>query len=411
MSPTGASPSSVRSAPTSATMAGKASLRRVIGLIHLWLGLILCLPLVLIGLTGSLLVFDDEIGAVLGTTPLAATSGERQPIAAMLTAAQEIVPEGSRASTVILPQKPGDPALIRFAPPRRENAGGSPGFGGTQVLVDPITLGPLDIRKSGGGFMFMVHRLHGNLLLPGPMGRSLVGWLGVVMLMLGASGLFIWWPRSGHWREAFTVKWGARPLRFNRDLHGAVGIWGLAVFMTVSFSGVYLVFPQSLNAAIRLVLPARDLRSEDAALKATPIPDLDPMDVDEAVHLAQASLPRAEPRSIVLPSRPEQPYRITLAQSDRSEGAPLATIYIDPWSRSVLAKRDPGDYSAGETLMAWQRPIHAGAGLGRIWQILVFLSGLLPLLFSITGIAFWWLKRRNRRNAAAQKAKASMKAG
>ncbi|MET1027382.1 MAG: PepSY-associated TM helix domain-containing protein [Dongiaceae bacterium] len=369
----------------------------MIGLLHLWLGLILCLPLVLIGLTGSLLVFDDEIGAVTGATPRAATHGERQPVLAMLEAAQGLVPAGSRAGSVTLPQKPGDPALIRFMPPKG-NVGG--GFGGTQILIDPITLAPLDIRKAGGGFMFLIHRLHGNLLLPGAMGRSLVGWLGVVMLMLGASGIFIWWPRKGRWRDAFTVKWRARPLRFNRDLHGAVGIWGLAVFMTVSFSGVYLVFPQSLNAAIRILLPARDFRSEDAALKAKPLPGIDPLGVDEAVALAQASLPGAEPRSIALPSRPEQPYRITLAQPGRSEGGPLATIYIDPWSHTVLAKRNPNEFSAGETVMAWQRPLHAGAGLGPIWQILVFLSGLLPLLFSITGITFWWLKRRNRRNGA-----------
>jgi uncharacterized iron-regulated membrane protein len=35
--------------------------------------------------------------------------------------------------------------------------------------------------------------------------------------------------------------------------------------------------------------------------------------------------------------------------------------------------------------------------LGHIWRALVFLSGLLPLLFAITGVSMWWLKRARRR--------------
>ena len=35
--------------------------RRIIGQLHLWIGLALCIPLVLLGLTGSVLVFEDEL--------------------------------------------------------------------------------------------------------------------------------------------------------------------------------------------------------------------------------------------------------------------------------------------------------------------------------------------------------------
>jgi uncharacterized iron-regulated membrane protein len=37
--------------------------RRLIGWIHLWTALVLCVPLVLLGLTGSVLVFQDELRA------------------------------------------------------------------------------------------------------------------------------------------------------------------------------------------------------------------------------------------------------------------------------------------------------------------------------------------------------------
>jgi len=43
--------------------------------------------------------------------------------------------------------------------------------------------------------------------------------------------------------------------------------------------------------------------------------------------------------------------------------------------------------------MAWMRPVHQGI-LGPVWQFLVFLSGLVPSLFVVTGMIMWWKKRR-----------------
>jgi hypothetical protein len=52
-------------------------------------------------------------------------------------------------------------------------------------------------------------------------------------------------------------------------------------------------------------------------------------------------------------------------------------------------------------MMAWQRPIHSGAGLGPLWHLLVGLSGLLPALFAVTGISMWLLKRKAKRRTDA----------
>jgi hypothetical protein len=42
------------------------------------------------------------------------------------------------------------------------------------------------------------------------------------------------------------------------------------------------------------------------------------------------------------------------------------------------------------------RPLHSGDGFGAAWRLLVFVSGLLPPLFAISGVAMWVLKRRRR---------------
>jgi uncharacterized iron-regulated membrane protein len=55
---------------------------------------------------------------------------------------------------------------------------------------------------------------------------------------------------------------------------------------------------------------------------------------------------------------------------------------------------DPRNYSFPEQVLNWQHLLHFGVGLGLVWTILVFISGLLPLLFAITGITVWWKKRQ-----------------
>jgi uncharacterized iron-regulated membrane protein len=367
--------------------------RYILGQLHLWIGLVLCIPLVLIGITGSILVFEHEIEALFAPAgPRATVIGEPRPIGDIVAAAEAAAPPGQVARFYRAPQAEGEPARVSFGPPGQ--AAGPGGARGTQILIDPVTLAVLGADPSAPGLMRQIIMLHANLLVPGREGRGIVGWLGIVMLVLGASGLVLWWPRPGRWRQSFTVKWSARGLRLNRDLHGAVGIWGLAVFLVVSFSGVYLAFPQSTGAVIRAAFPARDLRG---AVQVQPMEGGRPIAVAVAVERALAAIPDGEVQLVGFPARPDQPFRINLARSGQEAGTPTATVFVDPWTGAVAEIRDPRDYSVGEIIMAWQHALHAGHGLGPVYKILVFLSGLLPLLFGVTGVSMWLLRRRRRR--------------
>ncbi|MBP2293662.1 PepSY-associated TM helix domain-containing protein [Azospirillum rugosum] len=374
---------------------------RALQTIHLWVGLILCLPLAVLGITGAILVFEHELEDLF-SAPTARTLavGEPQSVAAILDTAKANAPQGLAPGMVTLPNEAGEPASVRLMAPGRSGPGG----GGATMLVDPVSLAVLETSKpGGGGLMRQIFMLHANLLIPDRSGRDAVGWLGVAMLVLGVSGLVLWWPRPGRWKEALQVKRGARGVRLHRDLHGAVGIWTLAVFVVVSFSGVYIAFPQTLSAAVAMVSPTRDLR---AAVKVEPVRGAEPAGPDQAVALALAAVPDGRVRAVGLPARPDQAYRITLVRPDARPGAPSVTAFVDPWTSRVVEVRDPRTYSAGETFVAWQRPLHAGQGLGWVWKVLVFLSGVLPPLFAVTGTAMWYLKRRNRRAKDAERAAA-----
>ncbi|HEX6956400.1 MAG TPA: PepSY-associated TM helix domain-containing protein [Ferrovibrio sp.] len=380
--------------------------------LHLWTGLILLLPLVAMGISGAVLVYAHDLPSLFGAArPQITAAGEWQSPAALIAAARAeagAAGSGRVPLSVSWPVKPGEPAMVRLSRPGLAAESGasapprtSPFAGSVPVLLDPVTAQP--VRRAApamSGWVRFFHDLHGHLFITGGLGRRLVGWLGIAMLALGCSGLVLWWPRQwrdGQWKAAFMVRRTARGVRLHRELHGAAGIWSLTIFMLVSFTGVYIAFPQQTAAMINAVFPGRDLRAAQLQARVAPLPGAMPIALDAAIDLARAKVPDARFLSAFLPVQPSQPLRIGLIRAGHEEGAPAITVLVDPWRHSVIDVFDPAGFSAGETIMAWQRALHEGAGLGGIYRFLVFLSGLIIPLFAVTGFFMWWIKRRNRK--------------
>ncbi|MFO1079142.1 MAG: PepSY-associated TM helix domain-containing protein [Reyranellaceae bacterium] len=394
------------------TMGGRGA-RWWLQQLHLYVGLILMLPLVMMGLTGAVLVYAHDLEHLFGDEPKAAAVGDWRSPGDIVAAARQASPDPGRVPIAVRwPANAGEPAAVRLSRPGlagergagRGSAAGalmqSPFAGSVQLLIDPVSLQVLGREEAMSGWVRFFHDLHGHLFVPGGTGRAIVGWFGVALLGLGLSGLFLWWPRAGQWKAAFGVRRGARGVRLNRELHGAVGIWSLLLFLVVNASGVYLAFPQTVAAAVGTVWPGRDLRAAMMQARLEPVRGAVPMALDEAVALALAKVPEARFLNAFLPVRPEQPLRIGLVRAGESEGAPTATVLVDPYRRQVVEVFDPRSMSFGESLLSWQRALHYGQGLGGLYKALVFASGLIIPLFAVTGFLMWWLKRRNRRAGA-----------
>ncbi len=408
---------------------GRHTFRYWLQQLHLWIGLILLLPLVMMGVTGAVLVYGHDIEHLLGQgEPPARTRGEWRTPGELIEAARAASNDPTRIPIAVRwPTDLGEPAAVRLSRPgmageRLQFRGGnqqggqaqgrvptqSPFAGSLQILIDPVSLQVLETQQAMTGWLRFFHDLHGHLFIAGGLGRELVGWLGVALLVLGCSGLYLWWPRPGQWKAAFTVRRTAKGVRLNRELHGAVGIWSLVLFMLVNFTGVYLAFPQQISSAVNAVWPSRDMRAAMFQARVEPMRGVQPMGVNEAVELARSKVPEARFLNAFLSIRPDQATRVSLIRADHAEGAPVITVIIDPFRKSVVDVFDPQTMSTGERIIAWQRALHYGIGLGGGYKFLVFVSGVIIPVFAVTGFLMWWLKRRNRR--AGERAKAAIQA-
>jgi uncharacterized iron-regulated membrane protein len=365
-----------------------ATVRSALFQVHMWVGLVLGVLFVAVSLSGSILVYDDKLTEWMAPIPKARTAGPPLPLTIMTDYVRQVVQaeEGGQIQFT-LPPESGDTVGVRLAGKHRKVPASLEKPQNLLLYVDPASGVTLDVRRDGRLPVFQwLHQFHGSLQLGRDFGRPVVGWLGVGMVLLGLSGIVLWWPRRGQWKYAFLVRRTATGLRFHRELHAAAGIWMFVGFMAVSFSGVAISFPATMRAIVGANTPA-------PAPTVARVPSGRVLGPDHVVQIVKKTMPGATLRSVTMPAEADKPLTAAVA----SRFGINATVYIHPNTGAVLEIRDVANNGGGDTFMALQRPLHDGQGnLGALWEFLVFLAGLVPLLFVITG-TIMWLKKRKRR--------------
>jgi len=190
------------------------------------------------------------------------------------------------------------------------------------------------------------------------------------------------------------------------NVHLWIGV-GLAVLLVpISLSGALLVWHDEIDAWIN---PHRYAVSgaEVAHAPMSPprgglggqIAQHTTLTADRAVGIARKSEPNAEPTALFLPvqQRGEASlnWRVEMKGRDNT-----FTVTVDDQSGQTKAIAP----QSGDRAAAWIRWIHEGSHSGPLWAAIVFLTGIFPTIFAVTGIMMWLRKRSEARNARSAEA-------
>ena len=231
-----------------------------------------------------------------------------------------------------------------------------------------------------------MHVLHGSLMVPG-WGRTIVGWVGVFMLVSSLSGIWLWWPLSGSFTTG--LRWRRRNT-LNANIHYLTGFWIMIPLAMLSFTGAWISFPKVFGAFESRPAPSQQDRA--AAQRARPR-DQPRTTIDRAIELANAHAtgPLA---SVGWPTDQKPEWKIGYQR----QGSP-AEVTVADGKESVEPPKPPQPETLARTMRRW----HDGTGMGPVWQTIIFLGGIIPALLSITGIIIWWRARSPRQKAKDQK--------
>jgi uncharacterized iron-regulated membrane protein len=402
------------------------SLKRLWRPLHRWIGIGLLALLVPISVSGALLVYHDELDALVNPArwtvsgpDLGLSPSQYIAAASKVVAADEIV------TGIRFPRSPGRPVVVVARQQVFPDGARPRSFG---IYVDPPTgkvLDKVDFRSSWVGFM---HVFHGNLSIPQYSGRQIVGWAGIGMLILSLTGIWLWWPR----RAAFAsgLRWRRGPYT-STNMHQLLGFWISIPLAIVSLTGVYLSFPQQARSLMSSIAP---MQPQQRPMFGAPIVAQPQLTPDDALRLARAVDPAAQPATLFLPTEPSRSpaqnregakgkatkgergsaregaakgrdaptssWRVQL----RDAADELITVTVEDGSGNVRRLPDP---LAGNRAAQWIRWIHDGGRGGPIWQFIVFLTGVFPVVFAFTGVLIWWRGQRMRKKMKTSSGRAA----
>jgi uncharacterized iron-regulated membrane protein len=368
--------------------------------VHLYLGLFVGALLVVFGLTGSVLVFWQEIDEWLTprlltvTVPLGSPAGEPgyRPLGEILAAALQEAPPGSRVTQVYGPGGHAGVFAVYAEHPSKAWA---------RIFVDPYRARVTGVRSYGvnewvpSSFMDVVFALHYTLFL-GERGIMIAGVCAVLLILSLLTGIIVWWPRAGQWRHAFVIRRPVRPVRLNFDLHKTLSLYTCLVLGAVLLSGVDMNLNGPFVWTVQLFSPATHGPAQ--APTSTPVPGLVPIGAERAVAIAAGTYPDGVLSSVAMPDGETGVYVI-----GRRHVPGLSAFWserqvtVDQYSGAILDVRDPTTRrTAGETFLDWQWPLHSGQAFGMTGRLLVFFSGLACPAIYATGVLMWWRKRKSR---------------
>lgn len=357
--------------------------------LHRDLGLTLGLVFVMLGITGSLLVFYPRLDLWLNPQlRVAPQSGAEHGYQQMLEAVRRSYPQCGGGWQLELPLQAGDRAYTARC--RQTPEAMHAGFAPQMVTVNPYTLAVLGNRLWGRTAMSWIYDLHLTLLC-GPGGTVVLGGIGLLLCVSLLSGLYLWWPKLQALAKALRFKRQAAPARRIYDLHKLGGVYGLVLTLMLTITGVLLAVPQWFKPAIEAVSPLSPL----PVLHSAPAAGRAMLDADTIASVAAAAFPQAELRWLDTPEDAQGVYSLRLWQGgEPSRRFPKTYVWLDAYSGAVLATRDARRRSAGDALFAWLHPLHNGEALGLGGRWLILLAGTLPLLMYVTGFIRWRQKRR-----------------
>ena len=366
-------------------------MRKTLFKIHSWVALIAIIPLIVISITGSVLVFKSEIDGLLMPNShfVVKALPERLPIDKLIAKTERTYPNYIVASWEIFNDDTADRVyLIKRGTEQWAKLHLNQYTG--DILSEPV--------GTSHYFTDWFLELHYTFLLndfknlPGQTGTVLGFFFAVFLLVLGISGLIIY---RKFWRRLFSVRWRATLQIVLSDIHKMTGVLGSPIIIILAITGGYFNWAVWYHEVIEHAQEAHyvltnPLYSHDISLQQI----LD--DNKKQISTFNGTF-------LVLPLEPDE--NITLF-GEVSTTNPLASEYANTITYSKLTGEHMANWDIREVGIGWQvidsfRKLHFGYFAGLVSKVLWAVIGLSPVWLAGTGF-YLWLTRRARKKQSRQ---------
>jgi uncharacterized iron-regulated membrane protein len=366
-------------------------MRAIFARLHRWVGLTVAGFLAVAGLTGSLIVFYQELDRALNPELFYAPATSQPLSLSTLAARVEAQLPGAHVTMLSVPP-PGRASEVWVS---------GKALSYDQVFADPASGRVLGKRKWGearlsrAALMPMIYLFHYSLKLPGVWGILVMGIVACLWSIDCFVALVLTLPRSApfwtKWGPAWRIKRGASAYRFQFDLHRAGGLWLWAVLLVLATSSVALNLPEQVFRPILKTFTT--LSPTTASLRPPAAPHAARVSFDDALRLAGPDAKR--PQWVF-----REPGYVGVSYGSNGDkgldGFGLSTVVFDDRTGVRVLYQQAGRGQLADIYAGMQYQLHSGRILGWPGRLLVCLAGLAVAMLSVTGVMIWLRKRSAR---------------
>lgn len=353
--------------------------------LHRYIGLAIGLILLIVGLTGSILVFQKEIDHFLITQKFGKIEVQAKPveISSIINNFQEFYREQPerKLDSLRIPLELDAPYKVWLQTKDEK---------WKEVFINPYTgkiLGERQWENSLIGFIFDLH----YALTMGRIGQIIMGIVAFLLLILSLSGILLW----PGWRKLIAglkIRFQAHPKRVNYDIHKVAGIITAFFLAMIALSG----FCWNFSEISEPLIYSLTFSPKPSEVIVTPPANQSVLNIQQLLQKADEALPGAVTVGFDFLEKesPEQPFRVRKRFPQEPSEYGRSFVYLNPYTGEVLQIQNALKPSRAEAVWNSFMPMHFGTFGGLPTRILYVFVGLAPTILLITGLVMWSYRRK-----------------
>ena len=378
--------------------------------IHWFLGISAGLILSLMGVTGAIYSYEQQILKAINQDSYTVQVPQQPKLspAQLYQHFSQSNPE-MKINSVTIAHDPSASSSVNIV-----KEGAKRGY---NMMVNPYTAEVLPEIKGQEFFQF-VQQLHRNLTV-GPVGKQITGACTLMLIYFVLSGLYLRWPKRHSVKQWLAVKPKLKGRNFLWDLHAVVGTWVIIFYLVLACTGLYWSYDWWRGGMFKVLgveRPQAQLQQKPAKLKeghgkqqageGREKAGLKPDQINHALTQSWTGFNQQVGRAyssvtLNIPKKADGQLEVSFVDAEpQHERARNKATYN--YQRSTLIDVELyADKKLNEKIMSSMLPVHRGSFFGPIYQFFVVIASLMMPLFFVTGWMLY-LKRRKQKKLTQQ---------
>lgn len=366
--------------------------KKIIGKIHLWLGLSTGLVVFVVSLTGCLYAFQQEIQDA--TQPFRFSKVEETravlPPSAFEAVARKKLPK-AHLHAINYPAKGRSVEAIFY------------GFDPEHYYIiyhNPYTAEVIHVQNMEETFFHWVLDGHYYLWLKPEIGQPITSYATLIFVFMLISGIVLWWPKNkAAAKQRFWFRWkdATQWKRKNYDLHNILGFYSSFLLLIISVTGIFFGIQWFTYLIYTATGGEKDLLFSEPVSQKPIVTDFK----KPATDLVWEKMKAEHPDALSLEVHAIESDSATIgANVNTREGVYWSTDYryFDQYTlKEVPTKTVYGrlkDANTADKLIRMTYDIHTGGILGFAGKVLAFLLSVVATSLPVTGFYIWWGRRK-----------------